>query len=365
MAFSAFAAKPATTGTSTFGQSATNTAQQQQPSLFSNTNANPNAPKPTNPFGSFGTQTQTQPTQGNSLFGNAGPSGQQQTTQGNPLFGTAPAQQQQQQQPNQGSSLFGGFGQPQQSNQQGSGSNLFAQSTAGTQQQGSLFGNVATQNQSQPQQGQSNLFGGFGNNANINSSAGTGQTNPFGGFGSSTATGGGMIRQPTLPGFGMNPATTNPFSAKLQSQQPGGFGQSTTTQSLGAPLFTKSTKFNDLPDEVKKTLEAIEVFQRVTEDMRDRLRWYKATIEQIERKLSSAAAQTQYTPQAITSTLEAQHATFIALASKTAWLDAELQKIKALYTQLWRAKTGSMRDPFNELDRGISGDFGLESLSGK
>lgn len=67
---------------------------------------------------------------------------------------------------------------------------------------------------------------------------------------------------------------------------------------------------------------------------------------------------------AITSTLEAQHSSFIALASKTAALDGELQKIKALYTQLWRAKTGSMRDPFNELDRGSGKEFGMESLSG-
>ena len=66
---------------------------------------------------------------------------------------------------------------------------------------------------------------------------------------------------------------------------------------------------------------------------------------------------------AISSTLQAQHAAFITLASKTAALDAELQKIKALYTQLWRAKTGSMRDPFNDLDRSSDGDFGLETLS--
>ena len=36
--------------------------------------------------------------------------------------------------------------------------------------------------------------------------------------------------------------------------------------------------------------------------------------------------------------------------------------MKALYTQLWRAKTGSMRDPFNDLDRGSGGEFGMESL---
>lgn len=70
---------------------------------------------------------------------------------------------------------------------------------------------------------------------------------------------------------------------------------------------------------------------------------------------------------AISATLHAQHTTFITLASKTAALDAELQKIKVLYTQLWRSKTGSMRDPFNDLDRIQSqgDDFGLESLNVK
>ena len=54
----------------------------------------------------------------------------------------------------------------------------------------------------------------------------------------------------------------------------------------------------------------------------------------------------------------------MALAAKAAAVDAELQKLRTLYTQLWRAKTGSARDPFNELDRGADVDFsGLESLS--
>ena len=55
----------------------------------------------------------------------------------------------------------------------------------------------------------------------------------------------------------------------------------------------------------------------------------------------------------------------MALASKTAALDVELQKIKVLYIQLWRAKTGSRRDPFNELDRGIGEEFGMNGLNGK
>ena len=80
---------------------------------------------------------------------------------------------------------------------------------------------------------------------------------------------------------------------------------------------------------------------------------------------TTAHAALTLSPTAITSTLEAQHTTFIALAAKTAAVDAEVQKIKAVYTQMWRAKTGSMRDPFNELDRGSGNDFGLESIGGK
>ncbi|KAI0715473.1 hypothetical protein C8T65DRAFT_738603 [Cerioporus squamosus] len=125
-------------------------------------------------------------------------------------------------------------------------------------------------------------------------------------------------------------------------------------QPAGAPPFTKSTKYNDLPEDTNRAFENIEtcsdlqhleaqklgdealkgqeeirnvqkelagaiavlrddvqhtrdlkhkVDQAVqdtiiaTRIMRGRLRWYKATLEQIERKLSSAAPQPQYTPQ--------------------------------------------------------------------
>jgi hypothetical protein len=132
--------------------------------------------------------------------------------------------------------------------------------------------------------------------------------------------------------------------------------------------------------------------------MRERLQWYKSTIE-VSSHLSqsvyfsaipiSAANRTQtivdgqpstayasvYVPffrvcqnnpimllLAISTTLQNQYAVFIALANKTALLDNEVQKIKALYTQLWRAKTGSTRDPFHDLDRNSGVDFGLDSL---
>jgi len=108
----------------------------------------------------------------------------------------------------------------------------------------------------------------------------------------------------------------------------------------------------------------LEFFSRATKNMKQRLAWYKSTIEQIERKLASSTSQTQ-TPHSISATLQAQHETFLSLASKTAALDAELQKIKTLYTQLWRAKTGSVRDPFNELDTLDGGDYGMQSLGVK
>jgi len=125
---------------------------------------------------------------------------------------------------------------------------------------------------------------------------------------------------------------------------------------------------------------------RYVHDVAGHINHWIALQQQIERKLSSSASQAQ-TPQGngplalhvaalslltcmsvgISATLQAQHTTFIALASKTATLDAELQKIKTLYTQLWRAKTGSVRDPFNELDRMLEdgGDYGLGSLNVK
>ncbi|KAI9000453.1 hypothetical protein BD414DRAFT_471617 [Trametes punicea] len=447
MAFnSLFGAKPVgQTGTSLFGQS---TTQPQGTSLFGNTQQQPQQQQAgTSTFGSFGQNQNT--TQGSSLFGSTlgqqQQQQQQQPQQGTSLFGSTLGQNsQQQQQPQQGTSLFGGaFGQPQQQQQQQGqqpNTNIFGQPAGQQQQQqkplfgtgtGSLFGSTM-QNQ-QGQQQQQGTFGGFGTGVSTLQPQGT-QPSFFGSTTAGAQAGGSL--------WGRPPAQQQQF----QQQQ-------------GPPPFTKSTKFNDLPDEIKKTLENVdsaiqskvqicndlkqrklgdealkgqeeirnvhkeltaaisvltsdvqhtkdlkykveqtvqdtivatrivegfrnpqqhgqylktysnfplEFFNRVTEQMKDRLRWYKTTIEHIERKLSSAASQPQHTPQAIVSTLEAQHATFMALAAKAAALDAELQKLRTLYTQLWRAKTGSMRDPFNELDRGSDvGELGLESLSAK
>jgi len=110
----------------------------------------------------------------------------------------------------------------------------------------------------------------------------------------------------------------------------------------------------------------MEFFSRVTEELRERMQWFNTTLEQIERRLASEANHSvSITPQAITTTLQAQHSSFVALANKAAALDAEMEKLKTTYRQLWRARTGSARDPFNEVDRGTiaGGEFGLEGLS--
>ncbi|KAF8271170.1 hypothetical protein EI94DRAFT_615187 [Lactarius quietus] len=388
-------------------------------------------------FSGFG-QQQSQPTQ--SLFGNLGQN----------------RQQQQQQQP--------GASQP---NPSSSGPSLFGSSTATAGQPSTTGATPAfgggSWNSGNPLLPKSAFGGGTSTGPNMPQQQGTGsgpslfgqqpqqqQNTGFGGslFGSTQ----NQTQQPSV------------FSSSTNQAKPStGFGLSTApaqqpVAQTGQALFTKSTKFNDLPENVKKTFEDIEAhiqgrlqiskdlkqrqvgeeatkgqdlirsmhkdlinsisvlqndilstrdlkakvdqsvqdtivavhiidgfrnpqqhgahlrnhanfplefFTRITDQMRKRLQSYKETIEQIERKLTSAAQQVQYSPQAISATLEAQNVSFVALANKIAALDTDLQRLKALYTQLWRAKTGSMRDPFSQLDRGSGGEFGVESLYGK
>ncbi|KAJ6520899.1 hypothetical protein DFH09DRAFT_1098138 [Mycena vulgaris] len=430
-----------------------------------------------------------QPAPGGSVFGQPQPQPQQQQQPAGGLFG-----QPQNQQPAAG----GLFGQPQ-NNQQPATGGLFGQSQNQQPAAGGLFGQSQNQTggglfgqpQNQPAAG-GGLFGQPQNQQAAPSGGLFGQNNQQTGgglFGASqqnqqpAASGSGLFgaaplfgaSKPAQPGlslfggnnnnqqtnlFGNNSTNTNPLFASNNNAGGSMFGAKPPQQqplqpSQGPPPFTKSTKFNDLPDALKKTLEEIdshiqgriqiskdlhqrklgeeatrgqemirgvhkdlvntttairndlhftrdlkaktdlavqdtivatrivdgfrnphanaaylkdhagfplEFFTRVTVQMRERLAWYKSTIEQIERKLSSSAGQAQYTPHGIHATLQAQHATFLALASKTAAVDAQLQKIKQIYTQLWKAKTGSHRDPF-EVDTTDRADLGFGSLN--
>ncbi|KAL1727880.1 hypothetical protein EV714DRAFT_253422 [Schizophyllum commune] len=458
-------------GSSTFGQ-----PQQQQGNtgggLFGNTNSN--------------TSTTNTGTGGGGLFGNTG--GNQQ--QGSSLFGQS---NQQQQQPATGGGLFGSTT----NTNTGTGGGLFGSTNNNTNTGtggGGLFGNASNTNTSNTGTGgglfgstsNTNTGGGglFGSTSNTNTNTGgglfgsnnanTGNTNTGGGglFGSTntnTNTGGGLFgntqnQQQNQSGGGLFGGTNNSnslFGAKPSTgaQQPLGMS-SLASQQQGAPPFTKSTRFNDLPDNLKRVFEQIdshiqsqvqiskdlqqrrmgeeavkgqqairsvhkdlvnamatinrdlqqakdlwhkseqatqdlitgmnivngaknpqaygahlkdfagfplEYFIRITKEMKVRLEWYKTTLEQAERKLSSQANQAQITPQFITTSLQAQNSAFLALAAKTATLDAELKKIKDLYRKLWREKNASLRDPFNELDRDEkqqpgSQDFGMSQI---
>ncbi|KAJ7067172.1 hypothetical protein C8F01DRAFT_1120512 [Mycena amicta] len=458
-------------GGNAFGQP---TGQQPQQNQTGSVFGQPAAQNQQQQGGLFGQQ---QPATG--LFGQ--PQQQPQQATGSGLFG----QPQTQQQPAAGSGLFGQsqqpatgglFGQPQ--TQQPAGGGLFGQSQTQPATGGGLFGQSQTQ---QPAGG--GLFGGNSGGGLFGASQNNAQTSGglFGGsqttqqpaasgglFGGGTSAfgapkpagsslfGGQQQQQPqqTSNLFGGTSTTTNPlFGGASTNPLFGGAKPAQPQMPQGTPPFAKSTKFNDLPDSVKKTFEEIdthiqgriqiskdlhqrklgteatkgrdlirvvhtdvvnaataihtdltfvrdlrsktdaavedtivatriidgyrnphanmaylkdhagfplEFFTRVTEQMRERLAWYKSTIEQIERKLSSSAGQAQ-TPQSIHATLQAQNATFLALAAKTATLDAQLQRIKQLYAQLHRARTGSFRDPF-EGDAGERQDLGLGSL---
>ncbi|KAI5892883.1 uncharacterized protein SCHCODRAFT_02627385 [Schizophyllum commune H4-8] len=458
-------------GSSTFGQ-----PQQQQGNtgggLFGNTNSN--------------ASTTNTGTGGGGLFGNTG--GNQQ--QGSSLFGQS---NQQQQQPATGGGLFGST----MNTNTGTGGGLFGSTSNNTNtgtSGGGLFGNTSNTNTSNTGTGgglfgsttNTNTGGGglFGSTSNTNtntggglfgsSNANTNNSNTGGGglFGSTntnTNTGGGLFgntqnQQQNQGGGGLFGSTNNSnslFGAKPSTgaQQPLGMS-SLGSQQQGAPPFTKSTRFNDLPDNLKRVFEQIdshiqsqvqiskdlqqrkmgeeavkgqqairsvhkdlvnamatinrdlqqakdlwhkseqatqdlitgmnivngaknpqaygahlkdfagfplEYFIRITKEMKVRLEWYKTTLEQAERKLSSQANQAQITPQFITTSLQAQNSAFLALAAKTATLDAELKKIKDLYRKLWREKNASLRDPFNELDRDEkqqpgSQDFGMSQM---
>lgn len=191
---SAFGIKPATTGSSLFGQPQQQQQQGQSTGLFSGIGQSNQPQQSTSLFGQP-QQPTTTTTTGGGLFGQ-----NQQTTAGGGLFGqpSQPTQQPaaggglfgqpQQQQPQQATGgLFGQtqtqqpqtgtslFGQPQQQPQQQTGS-LFGNS--------SLFGNTATQQQQQqPQQQSGGLFGST--NTQTTNQLRPQATVPAGGFGSS------------------------------------------------------------------------------------------------------------------------------------------------------------------------------------
>lgn len=93
-------------------------------------------------------------------------------------------------------------------------------------------------------------------------------------------------------------------------------------------------------------------FRRKAEELTRRLATYKSSIEQIQGQLTRSDPDQV---KAILPTLRAQHAATLQLASKLSSLEHSTTELKDEYRDLWREKTGSVRDPFIERRREVLG----------
>lgn len=93
-------------------------------------------------------------------------------------------------------------------------------------------------------------------------------------------------------------------------------------------------------------------FRRKAEELTRRLTTYKTSIEQIQGQLSRSDPDQV---KAILPTLRAQHAATLQLASRLSTLEHGTTELKDEYRDLWREKTGSVRDPFIERRREVLG----------
>ncbi|CAH7690442.1 hypothetical protein PPACK8108_LOCUS25794 [Phakopsora pachyrhizi] len=93
-------------------------------------------------------------------------------------------------------------------------------------------------------------------------------------------------------------------------------------------------------------------FCQKSSEMEDRIKSYRQTIEFVELQLKSLYDKPS--PASIVPALKAQYSTFMVLADRVAQLDTELRSLKDEYREIWRHQTGSVRDPFAEVDRAFS-----------
>jgi nucleoporin p58/p45 len=131
-------------------------------------------------------------------------------------------------------------------------------------------------------------------------------------------------------------------------------------------------------------------FRRKAEELASRLETYKSSIEQIQsqlsrsdpdqvkgergalRKLFVRSKPDMALPclllrsSAILPTLKAQHAATLQLAGKLSSLEGSVTELRDEYRDLWRERTGSVRDPFIERRRQVLGveDGVLDSVGG-
>ncbi|EFP91294.2 uncharacterized protein PGTG_17151 [Puccinia graminis f. sp. tritici CRL 75-36-700-3] len=98
-----------------------------------------------------------------------------------------------------------------------------------------------------------------------------------------------------------------------------------------------------------------EFFSQKAADMEERVKRYRQTIDYVELQLKGLFDRPS--PASIVPALKAQYSTFMVLADKVAQLDTAVRNLKEEYRDIWRHQTGSVRDPFAEIDQA----FGLGS----
>ncbi|KAI8457592.1 hypothetical protein BY996DRAFT_6411533 [Phakopsora pachyrhizi] len=299
-----------------------------------------------------------------------------------------------------------------------------------------LFGS----NAAQPSQGL------FGSSVTSTPATGTGATSIFGNSTQTSNNNSNLAQNNNIFGSlnnsqprNLNTGTSSLFSSTSQNNNQslasGGLFGPKNPLSMIAPgsgvsqansIFTRTTRFNDLPDDSKKQLEMLDALiqsqcryadalkalqlgteinegtsllrqvtsemytasasittssnlldsirQKIDADVSDLLK-LSSIIEssQSNQRINNLATQSSSTSSSlplldpipnplkfqfdyfsIVPALKAQYSTFMVLADRVAQLDTELRSLKDEYREIWRHQTGSVRDPFAEVDRAFS-----------
>ncbi|KDN37418.1 hypothetical protein K437DRAFT_259803 [Tilletiaria anomala UBC 951] len=88
-------------------------------------------------------------------------------------------------------------------------------------------------------------------------------------------------------------------------------------------------------------------FSRAAAEFSERVQRYRATVEGIERQISSIGHRDEHSPQAIENAIHAQNTSFMALAAQVAAIHSEIEKLRDDYTRWYQQQHQSARDPFS------------------
>ncbi|EPQ28193.1 uncharacterized protein PFL1_04021 [Pseudozyma flocculosa PF-1] len=103
-------------------------------------------------------------------------------------------------------------------------------------------------------------------------------------------------------------------------------------------------------------------FGHLADDFQRRIQRYRNGMETVERHLAGLERRDTFTPQAISDTIQAQHASFMALANQVASLHAQVDTLKRDYARWYQQTHKSYRDPFASMSQ-LAGSINPSSPS--